>query len=50
LECIEVLGDPPCRYAYIALGSLAREEATPYSDLESAILIEEDAVSNKEYW
>ncbi|MDF3047569.1 MAG: hypothetical protein K0R73_687 [Candidatus Midichloriaceae bacterium] len=43
-ESIFTLGKPPCNYAIIALGSLARKEATPYSDFEWAILIgsEED--------
>ena len=30
-DCIEVLGKAPCDYAYVGLGSLAREEATPGS-------------------
>ena len=38
LECENHLGRPPCDYTVMALGSVARIEATPYSDLEFAIL------------
>ena len=37
-ECLELLGTPPCDYEVIVLGSLARNEMTPYSDFEWAIL------------
>ncbi len=40
---------PPCDYTFIALGSLAREAITPYSDLEFGLLIEDkqDKASNE---
>lgn len=46
-ECESVLGRAPCKYAIIALGSVGRMEATPYSDLEFAILLAEKVLGNK---
>ena len=37
--CESTLGKPPCQYAVAGMGSLAREEITPYSDFEHIILL-----------
>jgi len=37
--CENVLGKPPCEYAVAGMGSIAREEITPYSDFEHIILL-----------
>ena len=46
-ECEGRLGQPPCDYAIVALGSVARMEATPFSDLEFAILYADPATGNE---
>jgi predicted nucleotidyltransferase len=46
-ECEGRLGPPPCDYAIIALGSVARMEATPFSDLEFAILYSDPSIGDK---
>ncbi|XP_028410545.1 uncharacterized protein LOC114533242 [Dendronephthya gigantea] len=46
-ECEDSLGKPPCDYTCIALGSVARMEATPFSDLEFAILYSDSNIGEK---
>jgi signal-transduction protein with cAMP-binding, CBS, and nucleotidyltransferase domain len=43
-----MLGQPPCECAFLALGSLARNEACPYSDLEFAVLISDISKNSKD--
>ena len=40
--CENVMGKPPCEYAIVGMGSLAREEITAYSDFEHIILLFDD--------
>ena len=40
--CEDVMGEPPCKYAVVGMGSLARDEITPYSDFEHIILLFDD--------
>ena len=37
--CIKVMGPAPCNFALVGMGSLAREEITPYSDFENVIIL-----------
>ena len=39
--CHGVMGDAPCRFALIGMGSLARKEITPYSDFEHIIVLDD---------
>ena len=38
---IEVLGKTPCDFSLVGLGSMAREEITPFSDFENIIILQE---------
>ncbi|ETO30328.1 hypothetical protein RFI_06793 [Reticulomyxa filosa] len=47
---IDRLSPPPCQYTLLLLGSFGRKEATAYSDIECACLIEEDNIENRTYF
>ena len=36
----KVLGEPPCKFSLTGMGSLAKDEATPYSDFENMIILD----------
>ena len=38
--CQNVMGNPPCKFSVVGMGSIAREEITPYSDFEHIITLE----------
>ena len=40
--CEDVMGKPLCAYAIIGMGSLARDEITPYSDFKHLILLSDE--------
>ena len=37
--CYDIMGDAPCNFAIIGMGSLARKEITPFSDFEHVIAL-----------
>lgn len=49
---VEVLSgeQPPCRYAVIGLGSLGRDELCPASDIEFALIVEDDSLAVSRYF
>lgn len=49
-DATKIFGPPPCKFAFLALGSLARKEMNPYSDLEFAILLENPTEENIKYF
>ena len=48
-QCIKLLEKPPCQYAVVGMGSLARQEITPYSDFEHVIVLEEGVQHHLNY-
>ena len=49
-ESMQTLGTSPTGYAFMGMGSMARGEMCPYSDIEFAILIERDTEESKRYF
>jgi Putative nucleotidyltransferase DUF294 len=46
-SAVKTLGEPPVPFTVLSLGSTARGEASPYSDLEFGILLHETASPNQ---
>jgi len=40
-RCKEILGDPPCEYALVGMGSMASTQMTPYSTFNYMILLKD---------
>ncbi len=49
-NCQSILGPPPVKWACIGMGSMARGEMCPYSDLEFAFLLEEETPEALNYF
>ena len=47
--CKTVMGNTSCRFALVGMGSLARNEITPYSDFEHIIVLEENCQQRPNY-
>ena len=47
--CKTVMGNTPCRFTLVGMGSLARQEITPYSDFEHIIVLEENCQQRSNY-
>ena len=45
----EIMGKAPCNFAVIGMGSLARNEITPYSDFEHVIVLENGCKKQNNY-
>ena len=49
-KALVLTGAVPCESCLLGLGSLVRQEATPYSDIECVLLIEKDTPANRLYF
>nr|XP_039258937.1 uncharacterized protein LOC120335497 [Styela clava] len=48
-KCIEILGEPPCKFSHVAIGPLATKEITTYSKVETLILLDNDAKKQENF-
>lgn len=49
-DSLTIVGKPPCLFAVILYGSIARKETTPYSDVEFGFLTEKYSTTEKDYF
>ena len=45
--CIDIMGHPPCKYALVGMGSLARKEISPFSDFEHVVVLQNHQSTKK---
>nr|XP_039257629.1 uncharacterized protein LOC120334227 [Styela clava] len=48
-KCVQILGEAPCKFTVVGLGSLARDEITLYSDFEHVIILQEGIQYSSDY-
>ena len=48
-HCLSIMGKAPCAYSLVGMGSLAKKEITPFSDFESAIVLQEGVQHRDDY-
>ena len=49
-QAVDICGEAPCDFAAVCMGSMARGEMTPYSDLEFIFLVENKKDGVEEYF
>lgn len=51
-DCKSIIGETKCKHSFLCFGSLSKQSATPYSDIELGILIDEEQATteNKNYF
>ncbi|MBF5059734.1 tetratricopeptide repeat protein [Candidatus Neptunochlamydia vexilliferae] len=49
-KAVQFIGPPPTKFAVFGLGSMARYEMSPYSDVEFGFVIEEDSEPHRKYF
>ena len=49
-QAVNICGEQPCKFAAVCMGSMARGEMTPYSDLEFAFLLEHKEAGVEDYF
>jgi len=48
--CVDLLGPPPVQFAAVAMGSLGRGDAAPFSDVEYALIIADEKKLKDKYF
>ena len=49
-QAVKICGEEPCKFAAVCMGSMARGEMTPYSDLEFLFILENKEAGVEDYF